>query len=68
MKNTFKEFLYDLEINTENLKTYTDIIEEQLQEIDEPNKIYAINKAITKEIQEMQTKITDLEHKIMEVK
>lgn len=69
MKNNIKEFLYELEINTENLKAYNDMMQEQLTEIEDNNsKVYALNKAIDKEIEEIQAKITDLEHKFMEVK
>ena len=68
MKNNIQEFLYDLEINTENLKAYNDMIEQQLQELDgDTSKIYALLKANDKEIQEIQNKATDLEHKLMEV-
>ena len=67
MINEVKETLYDLEINTENLKTYNDMIEEQLQNLEsDTSKIYALLKANDKEIQEIQAKITDLEHKIMQ--
>lgn len=68
MKNNIKEFLYELEINAENLKAYNEMIEQQLQDLDgDTSKIYALIKANDKEIQEINTKITDLEHKYMEV-
>lgn len=67
MINKVKESLYDLEINTENLKAYNDMIEEQLQNLEgDTSKIYALLKANDKEIQEIQAKITDLEHNIMQ--
>ena len=34
MKNNIKEFLYELEINAENLKAYNEMIEQQLQDLD----------------------------------
>lgn len=67
-KDKITEFLYDLEINTENLKAYNDMVQEQMQDIDsDTSKLYALNKAMFKEIQEIQDKITNLEHKCMEV-
>lgn len=68
MDNNIMNFLYDLEINTENLKAYNDMLEQQLQELEgDTSKIYALIKANDKEIQEIQNKATDLEVKLMEV-
>ena len=48
---------------------YNEMIEQQLQDLDgDTSKIYALLKANNKEIQEINAKITDLEHKFMEVK
>lgn len=68
MDNNIMNFLYDLDINTENLKAYNDMLEQQLQELEgDTSKIYALIKANDKEIQEIQNKATDLEVKLMEV-
>ena len=60
-----KDFLYDIEINTENLKAYTDILQEQLMELDTNVKPMVLLKSIINEINEMDNKIQDIEHKLL---
>lgn len=62
--DNIKEFLYDLEINTENLKGYADMMQEQLIDLEDNTKPMLLLKSLINEINEVDNKIQDMEHSI----
>lgn len=61
--DNIKEYLYDLEIHAENLKGYADMMQEQLMELEDNTKPMLLLKALINEINEIDSKIQDMEHK-----